>query len=169
MSAGFELDRWAGAQIIEAGASVDSGPVGYQVIGPDTRAAKRAEPNDTSLVMRFRFHTRNGEVGYFSAGDMETEAMGALLRRFPQAPATILKASHHGARNGGTEIIDELSPEVLLVSAGKDNSYGHPHPETLRAANEVGATVFRTDQSGTVLLTFTEQGVHSSALGSPVR
>lgn len=169
VSAGFELDRWAGAQIIEAGASVDSGPVGYQVIGPDTLAAKRAEPNDTSLVIRFTFHTRIGAVDYFSAGDMETEAMGALLRRFPQAPATILKASHHGARNGGTQIIDELSPEVLLVSAGKDNSYGHPHPETLRAANQVGATVFRTDQSGTVLLTFTEQGVHSSALGSPVR
>lgn len=169
VSAGFELDRWAGASVIEAGAVKDTELVSYHVIGPETLAAQRAEPNDTSLVIRFRFHVASSEIDYFSAGDMETEAMSSLLRKFPQAPATILKASHHGARNGGTEIIKAISPQVLLVSAGKDNSYGHPHQEILDVANEVGARVFRTDQSGTVLLTFTEHGVMSTALGSPVR
>jgi len=169
VSAGFEINRWAGAEVTEPGDGQDSGPVTYQVIGPETTAAKTAEPNDTSLVIRFRFHTQAGDIDYFSAGDMETESMAALLRRYPQTPAGILKASHHGARNGGTNIIKAISPEVLLISSGKDNSYGHPHPETLQAAKEVGAQVFRTDQSGTVLLTFTEQGVLSTALGSPVR
>ena len=169
VSAGFEIDRWPGAQVVEQGGGQDFGTVDYHVIGPETVAARSAEPNDTSLVIRFRFHTHNGDIDYFSAGDMETEAMAALLRKSPQPPAAILKASHHGARNGGTQIIKSISPQVLLVSAGKDNSYGHPHPETLRAAQEVGARVFRTDQSGTVLLTFTEQGVLSTAMGSPVR
>ncbi|WP_159610118.1 ComEC/Rec2 family competence protein [Glutamicibacter sp. JC586] len=169
VSAGFELEKWPGAQLMESGSSETHGAVSYRVFGPDTSAAKRAEPNDTSLVMRFQFHRPSGNVDFFSAGDMEVDAMHQLLQRYPQSEAAVLKASHHGARNGGTEIIEKISPEVLLISDGKDNSYGHPHPETLRAAQEVGAKIFRTDQSGTVLLTFTEQSVRSSSLGSPVR
>ena len=169
VSAGFDINKWPGAEVIASGFSQTYGSISYQVLGPDSRAAKTAEPNDTSLVMRFHFHRATGNIDFFAAGDMETEAMHQLLQKFPQGPAAVLKASHHGARIGGTEIIEDISPEVLLISDGKDNSYGHPHPETLKAAQEVGAKVFRTDQSGTVLLTFAEQGVLSSSLGSPVR
>lgn len=169
VSAGFDTSIWPTAEVIEAGSSASDGTVSYQVLGPDTLDAKNAEPNDTSLVMRFQFRLSEGTVDFFSAGDMEEAAMHQLLRQYPQSPATVLKASHHGARNGGTEIIKKISPEVLLISDGKDNSYGHPHPETLQAAQEVGATIFRTDLSGTVLLTFTKDGVRSSSLGSPVR
>ncbi|TDU29438.1 ComEC/Rec2 family competence protein [Arthrobacter sp. JUb115] len=169
VSTGFDLELWPGARALEPGTRQAAGEVGFEVVGPEARFAKYAEPNDTSLVIRFSFSTGSGTIDLFTAGDMETEAMDRLLRLHPQGHAAILKASHHGARNGGTEIIEQIRPQILLVSAGKDNSYGHPHPETLAMAQQVGATVIRTDQSGTVLLTFTSQGVLGTSLGTPVR
>lgn len=169
VSTGFELDLWPGARVLEPGTRQAAGEVSFEVIGPEARYAQYAEPNDTSLAIRFSFSTQRGIVDFFAAGDTEAEAMDRLLHLHPQGQAAILKASHHGARNGGTEIIEQIQPQILLVSAGKDNSYGHPHPETLELAEQVGATVLRTDQSGTVLLTFTGQGVRSTSLGTPVR
>lgn len=169
VSSGFDLALWSGAQALGPGDSDAQDAVSYQVIGPEARYAQQAEPNDTSLVLRLSFAADGGTVDFFAAGDMETEAMHRLLRRHPQSSAAILKASHHGARNGGSEVIEAIQPQVLLVSASEDNSYGHPHPETLQAAHEVGAEVFRTDQSGTVLLTFADRGVLGTSLGAPVR
>lgn len=169
VSAGFDTELWQGAEILEAGTTGSATGISFEVVGPEPQYLSEAEPNDTSLVIRFAFETTNGEVALFTAGDMETDAMARLLRRHPQAPASILKASHHGARNGGTEIIEKIRPQVLLVSVGKDNSYGHPHPQTLEMAEQVGAQVIRSDQSGTVLLTFTPQGVLGTSLGTPVR
>lgn len=169
VSTGFDLELWPGARVLEPGTRQTAGEVSFEVVGPEARYAQYAEPNDTSLVIRFSFSTPSGAVDFFAAGDMETEAMDRLLRLHPQGHAAILKASHHGARNGGTRIIEQIHPQILLVSAGKDNSYGHPHPETLEMAKRIGATVLRTDQSGTVLLTFTGQGIRGTSLGTPVR
>jgi competence protein ComEC len=169
VSTGFDLGLWPGAQVLEPGTQQVAGDIRFEVIGPEAKFAQFAEPNDTSLVLRFSFATKNGIVDFFAAGDMETEAMDRLLKLHPQGPAAILKASHHGARNGGTEILEQIHPQVLLISVGEDNSYGHPHPQTLEVAKQIGAEVFRTDQSGTVLLTFTTEGVLGTSLGTPVR
>lgn len=45
-----------------------------------------------------------------------------------------------------------LVPAYAVISAGKDNSYGHPHAEVLSRLRAVGAKVLRTDESGTVRL-----------------
>lgn len=169
VSAGFDLPRWPQASVLEEGQSGGTETIHYEVLGPDSRAARHAEPNDTSLVIRFEFSVEGRLVSFFAAGDMEEQAMKALLRKHPQDPAQILKSSHHGARNGGVELIKTLRPQILLISAGKDNSYGHPHQEILESAAQVGARVIRTDQDGTVLLTFESDQVLATALGRAVR
>lgn len=45
-----------------------------------------------------------------------------------------------------------LVPAYAVISAGKDNSYGHPHAEVLSRLLAVGAKVLRTDESGTIRL-----------------
>jgi competence protein ComEC len=45
-----------------------------------------------------------------------------------------------------------LVPAYAVISAGKDNSYGHPHAEVLSRLRAVGAKVLRTDESGTIRL-----------------
>jgi len=64
----------------------------------------------------------------------------------------LLKVSHHGARNGGTEMLERLQPRAALISVGKDNDYGHPAPEILSALTRHQIPAFRTDVIGTVLV-----------------
>ncbi|MGP9488590.1 ComEC/Rec2 family competence protein [Glutamicibacter sp. AOP5-A2-7] len=169
VSPGFDPSRWAETTVLKPGDSGGTDAVHYRVIGPNEIRARYAEPNDTSLVIVFDFLVQGQVLSFFTAGDLEEAAMHQLLAELPQPPVQVLKASHHGARNGGTEIIETLRPQVLLISAGKDNSYGHPHQEILDAARATGARVIRSDLEGTVLLTFEPDKVLATAIGPAVR
>ncbi|GAA1411355.1 competence protein ComEC [Glutamicibacter uratoxydans] len=169
VSAGFPAELWKDPQVLNPGDGGGDAALGYTVIGPDPQGIKYAEPNDTSLVLRFSFAAGDRTVDFFTAGDMEQQAMHRLLAEHPQAPAAILKASHHGARNGGVELIQKIHPAVFLVSVGADNTYGHPNAAVIDAARGIGAQVLRTDQQGTVLLSIAADGVHTSSLGAPIR
>jgi competence protein ComEC len=89
------------------------------------------------------------------AGDAEAAAWERWIERYPELlePVTVHKASHHGSRNGDTpEALALLSPELVVISAGADNRYGHPHPEALALYEDVDARVLRTDLHGEVIV-----------------
>jgi competence protein ComEC len=68
-------------------------------------------------------------------------------------PVQVHKASHHGSHHGDTvEGITALSPDAVVVSAGRDNQYGHPTPEALKLYADAGAVVYRTDLHGSVVI-----------------
>jgi competence protein ComEC len=63
----------------------------------------------------------------------------------------VYKAGHHGARSSsGAAFLGAVRPQYVVVSAREGNNYGHPHPEVLERAADVGAAVLRTDQEGTI-------------------
>ncbi len=49
--------------------------------------------------------------------------------------------------------LEAVQPQIIIVSAGVDNRFGHPHPEVLERAQAIGATVLRTDELGTIEVT----------------
>jgi hypothetical protein len=68
--------------------------------------------------------------------------------------ADVLKVGHHGSGSASSsEFLNAIRPKVTVYSAGAGNSYGHPHPETLRALSAVGAAIYGTDKDGTVVIT----------------
>ena len=79
-----------------------------------------------------------------------------MIERYgEQLHANILKVGHHGSRTSTTPAFLELvHPRVALVSVGATNKYGHPNAEVLRRLDEMGAEVLRTDDDGTVSMTF---------------
>jgi competence protein ComEC len=122
--------------------------------GPDYIAAE-VPKNDDSLVLRVRF----GATSFLLTGDMEKrteqELIGAGLLRHDD----VLKVGHHGSRTSSTAgMLDLEHPSFGMISAGFDNSYGHPHPLTLAALRERNIAVFRTDQQG--LTTVVSDGKH---------
>ncbi|EPT49448.1 hypothetical protein SAG0048_02970 [Streptococcus agalactiae FSL S3-003] len=85
---------------------------------------------------------------------MEEEGEKQLLEAYPNLSVDILKAGHHGSKGSSSlSFLKKLSPSVVLVSAGKNNRYQHPHQETLQRFQKIKSKIFRTDQSGTIRLT----------------
>ena len=105
--------------------------------------------NARSIVARVRF----GRVSILLTGDIEAETETHLLRSGMEIQSTVLKVAHHGSRSSTTPaFLDAVRPAVALVSVGASNLFGHPHPRTLRALEERGIRVYRTDQDGAVIL-----------------
>ncbi len=64
----------------------------------------------------------------------------------------ILKAGHHGSRtSSGEDFVRSVQPQYALISAGKDNSYGHPHKETLDTFNRLGIPILSTAEEGRIV------------------
>ena len=90
------------------------------------------------------------ECDILITGDLTIGAEEALLDSVALPDLEILVAGHHGAKNAtGVRLLQELKPETVLISVGK-NSYGHPAPETLERIAAVGAAVYRTDYNGSI-------------------
>lgn len=86
-------------------------------------------------------------------GDAELEVEAQLLEAGIDMDVDILKAGHHGSRTSSSwEFLEAVSPSIMLISAGEDNSYGHPHEETLEKAEDLGIEVMRTDLKGSITL-----------------
>lgn len=61
------------------------------------------------------------------------------------------KVNHHGSKTSNSEdFINAISPEIAVISCGKDNSYGHPHQEVLDVFAKYDIKVLRTDMEGDI-------------------
>ena len=84
-------------------------------------------------------------------GDMGSKTERANLDRFGRVK--VLKAGHHGSsKSTSEEFLEKTRPDYVIISAGKDNSYGHPHKETLERLDRIGAVVYYTMNSGTIIM-----------------
>lgn len=74
----------------------------------------------------------------------------------------ILKVGHHGSAGAvTTPLLERMSCRIALISAGRNNRYGHPSAETLSLLEEAGVTLYRTDLNGCITLRF--EGARVSA------
>ncbi|MEM7799427.1 MAG: DNA internalization-related competence protein ComEC/Rec2 [Chloroflexota bacterium] len=105
--------------------------------------------NDNSVSFRLTY----GELTLLFTGDAEVAGERAILQSELPLESYIFKAGHHGANNASTvDLLQEVRPKIVIVSAGVDNRFGHPHPEMLARAAAIGASVLRTDELGTIKL-----------------
>jgi len=105
--------------------------------------------NDNSFVVMVQY----GEVKALFTGDAEKKVETDLISRGVDIRADILKVGHHGSRNASTSsFLNSVYPGVAVIQCGKDNSYGHPHEETLERLSETGCPVLRTDMEGDIIL-----------------
>ncbi|MFJ7065687.1 ComEC/Rec2 family competence protein [Streptomyces sp. NPDC101115] len=104
--------------------------------------------NDASVTL---FVRAAGGVSLLLLGDLEPPAQQGLLRAYPALPPVdVLKVAHHGSAHQDPGLIRAVRPRLALVSAGRDNSYGHPSPLTVRALRAGGARVLSTDRDGAI-------------------
>ncbi|MCM1087708.1 MAG: DNA internalization-related competence protein ComEC/Rec2 [Muribaculaceae bacterium] len=68
---------------------------------------------------------------------------------------TLLKVAHHGSEYSTSEaFLETASPGIALISAGRNNRYGHPHPALLQRLEQVGSRIYRTQEGGAITVTY---------------
>ena len=88
-------------------------------------------------------------------GDIGLETEDLLVSEGIIHDIDILKVSHHGSKYAsGSAFLNKAKPELSVISAGRNNIYGHPSPATLSRLNEAGSKVYRVDLEGAVIMEF---------------
>lgn len=86
-------------------------------------------------------------------GDRNRAGEKELLRDYALPDVDVLIAGHHGSKKATSqELLQAVRPEIVIISVGANNSYGHPAAEVLERLSEFGCTVYRTDEQGSVLI-----------------
>jgi competence protein ComEC len=119
------------------------GDVQCMILAPNSQSY--SELNSYSIVLKVTF---NGQSFIFT-GDAESDSEREMLAKGYDLSAEVLKVGHHGSTSStSTEFLKAVSPEYAVIFVGIDNTYGHPHQETLDRLNAAGVKIYRTDLSG---------------------
>lgn len=107
-----------------------------------------ADTNAGSIVMRLVY----GETEFLLTGDALLSVENAVLSSKQSVQADVLQAGHHGSHTStSARWLTAVAPSLVVISAGKDNSYGHPHREVLERIAASGVRMLTT-MDGTVML-----------------
>ena len=112
--------------------------------------------NNASCVLRIE---AGGQV-ILMTGDIEKAAEVRLLNRYDKVDslgqrqsleANILVAPHHGSKTSSTQsFLDQVDPDMVIISAGYWNRFKHPHPSVSERYRELGAKIVSTAESGAI-------------------
>lgn len=110
--------------------------------------------NDKNMVLMLRYK----KIKLMITGDLTGEDEEKMLEYYKRNYANykmlrcdILKSPHHGSRYSNSEkFLRAVKPRAVVIQAGENNIYGHPHEETLKRMEKLGIDIYRTDQSGAI-------------------
>jgi competence protein ComEC len=123
--------------------------VEVMVLNPDEKMRGRLGRNNDSVVLRMRYR----DVAILLTGDAETEAERGMVESGLELRSDLLKAGHHGSRSSSSEFfLKAVEPQVVVISVGARNRYGHPTQEVLERFKAIGAQIYRTDRDGAIIV-----------------
>ena len=145
-------------QYVSAGDTVETSCEGLsvKVVHPSHGGSEGKNfHNNSSLVL----HISYGKTSLLITGDIEARAEKEILAN-NNIECDVLKVPHHGSSSSSSkEFIQAADPTYGIISAGKDNSYGHPHFETLDTLNDEDIIIYRTDTDGNITFELTDDGI----------
>lgn len=124
------------------------GDMTIQIVAPVNR---KNDANEDSLAIKLS----HGAINVLLTGDAGVASEQAMIEHF-DVESEFLQLGHHGS-NTSTSLafLQAVQPEVVVISVGANNSYGHPHPDVLHRLGEVGTDVYLTSKHGTVVFSST--------------
>jgi competence protein ComEC len=104
--------------------------------------------NDNSLVLKLTY----GGISFLFPGDLEKAGEDLLMSNVgSRLQSDILLAPHHGGgKSSSRAFLEKVNPKICVISSGRGNPFGLPHPETLQRFNDAGCRTLRIDQMGAV-------------------
>jgi len=139
-------ERRVPVRVVRSGSEFRAGGLVLRVLWPPDPGLPSEDPNMNAVVLMATY----GETDVFLPADAESD----VTARLPSSAIELLKVAHHGSADPGLdEELRVLRPRIAVISAGRNNEYGHPRAETLAALSSVpGLAVYRTDMDGRVIV-----------------
>ena len=103
--------------------------------------------NNYSIVAKLTYD----ETSFLFMGDAELESLNEILKKGYDLSCDVLKLGHHGSSNAiSKKFMQAAQPEYGIISCAADNSYGHPHKETVQFMEDFDVTTYSTYEDGTI-------------------
>jgi competence protein ComEC len=140
--------------IASRGDVIDLGDgVTAEILYPGKDISPRTETNDASVSLVLTY----GEHSFLLTGDLSSSYEHTLISKTIPKKITVYKAGHHGSNTSSGELLlSRTQPEYSIISAGKDNKYGHPHTETMVRLQKYSKEILSTIDRGSI--TFMSDG-----------
>ncbi|WP_099302294.1 MBL fold metallo-hydrolase [Bacillus sp. Marseille-P3800] len=136
-----------------AGEEFDLGGATIEVLHPESVSG---DLNNGSIVMKLTY----GQISFLFTGDVEHQAEQDMLERGANLEATVLSVPHHGSNTSSSDaFIEAVQPTYAIYSAGLENAYNHPADDVLQSYESIGATIYGTDENGTIIASTNGQEV----------
>jgi len=123
----------------------------FDILFPDREVSRFKESNDGSIVGKLVY----GDKSFMFTGDATKYTENILMQNdnADTLHVEVLKLGHHGSRSSSSKMfLENVKPEVAIISAGKKNRYGHPHREVLDILNSLQIPFLATYDIGTILI-----------------
>ena len=148
---------------LSQGEEIQDGELRFSCVYPASQEVdysdfKKEDRNNSSLVLLMQYQ----EFEMLFTGDVEMAGEHEIVNYvqeltdqslFQDDRIDVLKVAHHGSSGSSCEeFLEAIRPKISLISCGKNNSYGHPHTETLERLEDCGTKIFSTVDSGEITL-----------------
>lgn len=124
-------------------------PLGEGISLKIIKAMASGQPleNNNSIVALLTYNN----VSALFTGDSQSEEEAAIAQKVGKVD--VFKGAHHGSYNANSSVLlDVIKPQYVVISAGKGVNYTHPHAAALKRMFNVGATVYGTFISGSIIM-----------------
>ena len=136
--------------VIEDADHIEFGDANVDVLNPPAGdSGSDLHYNSVALSIEF------GEFSYLTTGDAEADAEQRMVDEHgEQLEADAYQAGHHGSTmSSTTPFMNEVTPDVAIISSAYDSQYGHPHDEVLEDFADRDIETYWTAVHGDVVLT----------------
>ena len=132
------------AVVVSKGDKISYMDSSFEILAPSVGLVS-SDPNDDSVIARLS----SGCISTLFTGDA-TPKLEQYLVSGGDVKSDILKVSHHGSKTSSvSSFLSAVLPKIAVVEVGK-NTYGHPTPDAMQRLANIGASLYRTDDNGTV-------------------
>jgi DNA internalization-related competence protein ComEC/Rec2 len=134
--------------IIDKGDIINDGLAQIRILHPEKNILGLND-NEASMVMEYSY----GDFIALFTGDVEARGEDILVRSQLLNDYTLLKVGHHGSLAATSdELLKIIRPEMSVISAGFNNTYGHPRADVLNRLENISSEIYRTDYFGAITI-----------------
>ncbi|MEJ6400760.1 DNA internalization-related competence protein ComEC/Rec2 [Nicoliella sp. Es01] len=120
--------------------------------------------NEDSMVISTQVANRR----FLFMGDLDQHGELEIIKALPQLTTNVLKVGHHGSKTSTSpSFLKQVNPQVAIISAGRNNRYGHPNQEVMNQLHAMNIKIYNTQVDG--MITYRYGGIKNASFETQLK